>query len=251
MSAPPRLRPGLLRHRLDEQFLVYDPRLDRVHLLDPTTASVLDLLEEGWYSLDLMTTEVAKRNNIKPDPHFVALALDELRAAGLLDETESLIEPLGRVNRREMVRRLAVGGAAALLIPAVATLTATPGYAQLSITGGAGDPCTMSEQCGAGLVCCAGVCAGSCGGNPGDPCDSASQCNSGYCCGNVCSDTPCGTLINCENCFTDEQCQGAVCSTFGRCGIGNDAGKAANGDVCSGNGSCCSNHCTNNICTPT
>ena len=252
MSALPRLRTGLLRHQLDKQFLVYDPRFERIHLLDPTTASVCDLLEEGGYSLDMMTSEVAKRNNVEPDPAFVTLAFDELRAAGLLDQSETLVAPLGGVNRREMVRKLAMGGAAALLVPAVASLTATPGYGQgQSITGGAGDPCTLSVQCGPGLVCCAGICAGTCGGGPGDQCDTASQCNSGFCCGNVCSATACGTLGDCENCFTDEQCEGGVCSTFGRCGIGNDADKLPNGAVCTGNGTCCSNHCRNNICTPT
>jgi hypothetical protein len=252
MSALPRLRRGLLRHQLDNQSLIYDPRLERIHLLDPTTAFVFDLLEEGKTSLDMMTGEIARRHNVEAQPALVSLALDELRAAGLFDESEERVAPLANVSRREMVRKLAVGGAAALLVPGIATLSASRSAAQgISISGGAGNPCTASIQCGPGLVCCQGICTGACGGNPTDPCTSGTQCNSTYCCGGQCSASPCGTLGACENCFNNAQCQGGVCSKFGSCGIGNDADKASNGQPCNGNGNCCSNHCTANICTAT
>jgi len=49
-------------------------------------------------------------------------------------------------------------------MPAVATLTATKGYAQVSAAGGDGGPCTVSTGCGPGLICCNGICSSTCGG---------------------------------------------------------------------------------------
>jgi len=223
MSALPRLRPGLLRHNLDKQFLVYDPRLDRIHLLDQTTAFVFDLMEGGGYSSDMMTREVAKRSNVAPDPAFVSLALEELRAAGLLDESTALVPELGNATRRDLVRKLALGGAAALLIPAVATLTATRGYAQSSIN----QP-------------------------PDAPCLSDANCASGICCEGRCAVFACNSVGACGRCFTDGECIVGECGgttaaprACGGTGLGNDKDKLPNGQACNGNGECCSNNCAN------
>ena len=253
MSALPRLRPGLLRHELDKQVLVYDPRLDRVHLLDATTAFVFDLLERGEDSLDQMTNEIAWRNNVEPDPAFVSLAFEELRSAGLLDESEALMPALGAVTRRNLVRKLAMSGAAALLIPAVATLTATKGYAQLSITGGSGDPCIGSTGCGPGLVCCNGICSAGCDLPPDQPCTSDIQCASGICCPEegLCASVPCNSVPACGTCSTTAECANPnLCGTTATrtCGgtaLGNDRNKLPNGAACNGNGECCSNNCDN------
>ena len=153
MSSVPRVRPGLLRHRLDEQSLVYDPRDDKVHLLDTTTACVLDLLEEGGWGRDRMKTEVARRLNIDVSDDLVSLSLDELRKADLLDTSDATIAPVTDMARREMLRKVGIAGATAILIPVITTLTATPAYAACTGLRSAGSTCAAGSQC------CSGVCA--------------------------------------------------------------------------------------------
>lgn len=156
MSTLPRVRPGLLRQRLDEQVLVYDPREDKVHLLDPTTACVLDLLEEGGWAQPRMTQEVARRLNVAASEDLVSLSLDELRKADLLDTSSAPVPAVTDLRRREMLRKVGLAGAAALLIPAITTLTASPAYAvgtNCVLEGGA---CTQGSQC------CSGICGPPC-----------------------------------------------------------------------------------------
>ena len=155
MNSLPRVRPGLLRHRLDEQVLVYDPRDDKVHLLDPTTACVLDLLEEGGWTAERVAGEVARRLEVDPSEELLALSLDELRKADLLDKSTGSIPPVTDLRRREMLRKVGLAGAAALLIPAITTLTATPAMAATCLHNG--QPCTVSGQC-CSQKCSGGIC---------------------------------------------------------------------------------------------
>jgi hypothetical protein len=152
MSSLPRVRPGLLRQRFDEQILVYDPREDKVHLLDPTSACVLDLLEEGGWARERISGEVARRMNVEASDELVSLSLDELRKADLLDSSSAAVAPVTDLRRREMLRKLGLAGAAALLIPAITTLTATPAYA-------IGTGCVLSPgACTANAQCCSNIC---------------------------------------------------------------------------------------------
>jgi len=184
MKQLPHVRPGLLRHSLDRQVLVYDPRDDRVHLLDPTTACVFELLEEGGWSAERIPSELARRLNVASDESFLPLALDELRKADLLD-SGSPQPVLAEVNRRDLVRKLAAAGAATFLVPAIATLTATRGYAQTTPTGAQGQTCS---QCSAGTQCLSGTCGaqGACNNalKPnGAPCGDKGECCSDKCTG--------------------------------------------------------------------
>ncbi|HYN81414.1 MAG TPA: hypothetical protein VES88_07930 [Gemmatimonadaceae bacterium] len=146
----PRIRSGLLRHTLDNQVLIYDSRDDRVHLLDPTTACVLELLEEGGWTSEGITAELAVRLSVAPNEAFLPLALEELRNADLLEPTEASPAALVDVPRRDLIRKLALTGAAAMLVPAIATLSATRAYGQASPgvgTVASCQPCTQDEQC--------------------------------------------------------------------------------------------------------
>jgi PqqD family protein of HPr-rel-A system len=162
MKTLPRVRPGLLRHHLDDQVLVYDPGDDKVHLLDPTTACVLDLLEEGKWSAERIMDEVARRVNVAPSEALLALSLDELRKADLLDKSATSPAPVTDVRRREMLRKVGLAGAAALLIPAITTITATPAYAVSLLASGA--CCTVGGQCQSG-ICIGTACTNPLGGH--------------------------------------------------------------------------------------
>jgi len=195
MSVLPRVRTGLLRHALDDQVLVYDSRDDRVHLLDPTTGCVFALLEEGGWTSEGITIELAARLDVAPSEDFLPLALDQLRKADLLEPAVAPA-PLADVTRREMVRKLALTGAATMMIPAIATLSARRGYAQgTPISSTRCGPCTEDEQCpdfaGDPTKGCNeyNICAQAGQAPPGAPCGlpgSAPNCCQGSCSANVC-----------------------------------------------------------------
>jgi len=154
MNSLPRVRSGLLRHELDGQVLIYDAREDKVHLLDTTTGHVFALLEQGDRSRDGIVSELATRMNSLESDSLLQLSLDELRKADLLDDGPAAVAPLSEINRRDLLRKVGLAGAAALLVPAIATLTAT------SASGQTGISClTTGLVCGAGVTlhCCPGL----------------------------------------------------------------------------------------------
>src|SRR5215217_6767359 len=106
----PRARTDLLRHRLDEQLVVYDARHDRVHLLDLTTALVLDLLIEGPESPESIVLETRRRSAHYVDSNLVALALEQLRDADLLESELEVDSQIVTPNRREAIQRLTAAG---------------------------------------------------------------------------------------------------------------------------------------------
>jgi hypothetical protein len=195
----PRARSGLLKHNVDDQELIYDPRADRVHLLDPTTACVLTLLQEGGWTPEGVVIEMSARLGIPANASLLPLAIEELRAADLLEPSADAIVPLVDVSRRELLKKLGLAGAAALLIPSIVTFTATPGYAQTSGAGSlaAGQACsaTPGQQCAPGLYCYPsnpGHCVTQGCISNGGPCStSANCCASAFASGNLCPSGTC------------------------------------------------------------
>lgn len=149
MNTLPRVRPGLLRHELDGQVLIYDAREDRVHLLDTTTGHVFELLQEEGKTRESIVSELASRMNSIETDSLLQLSLDELRKADLLENAATPMPALSDITRRDLLRKVGLAGAAAVLIPAIATLTATSAYAQASCLA-LGATCRASG----GLPCC-------------------------------------------------------------------------------------------------
>ena len=199
MTPLPRARSGLLKHNVDDQELIYDPRADRVHLLDPTTACVLTLLQEGGWTPEGVVVEMSARLGVPANASLLPLAIEELRAADLLEHSADEISPLVDVTRRELLKKVGLAGAAALLIPSIVTFTATPGYAQTSGAGtlATGQPCsaTPGQQCAPGLYCYPsnpGRCVPQGCISLGGPCTTSSQCCSSYLAtGNQCAPNTC------------------------------------------------------------
>jgi hypothetical protein len=264
MNSLPRIRPGLLRHPLEQQLLVYDTGSERVHLLDSSSAILFELLTETGWTFETITFALAERTGIAPSRELVDLALEELRSAGLLDETIADIAPMPDVNRREALRSLAVAGAAAVLLPAITTLTATRAYGQGSGATGVGGSCSSNGQCMSGH-CCGGTCrATACNG---DTCANDGQCFSGHCCGGVCAASAC-TTASCGVCSSTADClppRTCISGTGGnRCSGGTNQTAGLSGSSCSAgpgssctqqrnaaNTQCCSGNCVapGNVCT--
>jgi hypothetical protein len=248
MRSLPRVRAGLLRHSLEDQVLVYDPKDEKVHLLDKTSGSVVELLQEGGWTPEGLVAELNDRFRVPADNDVLALALQELGRVGLIEDE---VEPLIDSTRREAIKKIAASGAAVLMIPAIATLTSTAAYAQGSSLRGNGSACTLSNECVSGL-CCNGFCASTCNVSVGGACTFNAQCTTNICCSGVCAAFACGSRVACDTCQTGGECASGNCNNLNLCGTGNGG---ANGTTCTGNGNCCSGNCvkaggSNGTCQP-
>ena len=154
MRTLPTPKAGLLNHNLDSQTLVYDPEADKVHLLDQTSSLVLDFIMSGGSDPGECIARISRELGLTAGDELLDLAVDELQRAGLLADSAALVDTSAQGTRRDLVRKLAAAGIAAMMVPAIATFTATKGYAQASqINIGQGGACAGDGNCGAGLVC--------------------------------------------------------------------------------------------------
>lgn len=155
----PEVRKGLQLHLLDDELLVYDKEDDTVHLLNETTACALKLLQEGRRTASEIDAELAMKAGAVPGDGLLTLAIDELRKARLLEESDDAPKPLDDLTRRDVLRKMALTGAAALLIPAITTLSARRAYGQTSD----GLCREKKECCTVDADCCSNKCDSSTG----------------------------------------------------------------------------------------
>jgi hypothetical protein len=150
-------RDGLLIRELPEEVLVYDRENHRAHCLNRTAASVF-LRADGTRTVTDLALALAPQAEPRARESLVTLALGQLADAGLL--ADAPVAP-GR-SRREAVRR--IGGGAALLLPAVASIVVpTPAEAAATCVSSCvgqpdGTPCT----CSGAPVCTATCVSDSC-----------------------------------------------------------------------------------------
>ena len=170
----PSLRSGLLTEPLLDQVLVYDTADDKLHLLDETTAKVYDLLDKGE-NRNAIVAKLEGSQGSENGAALLALALDELAKARLLNDPKKIAPEISDVTRRQMIQRFA-GIGAAVLIPAIVSLTPSPVYAQAS--GVCGQACSTAGGCAAvpgGCNCCSkgkgGFTANTCTTQPNLPAD--------------------------------------------------------------------------------
>lgn len=156
-NSHPSLRQGVLSHRLDDQLVVYDVAADRIHLLDGTTATVYESLQKG-VGCSAIESKLNAQQTVAPGAELLALALDELTKARLIDGDSGESTP-AMESRRQMLQKLA-GVGAALLIPAIVTLAPNTLYSQAATGFVNGTACTSSSQCAS--RCCASNAVGSC-----------------------------------------------------------------------------------------
>jgi hypothetical protein len=251
MTSLPRVKSGLLKHALENQVLIYDTESDRVHLLDPTTACVLELLEQAPMSVEGLKDKLSSRLDISASDALIQLAVEQLRNAELIEEGKESPFLQSEVNRRDLIRTVAAAGIATVLVPSIATLTATRGYAQGTAPNhGVGNTCSGPSQCISGN-CCNGFCintgatcntagsvpnggacnltvdcavagatctAGVCKGPALSACTTSAGCQAGFkCCGNKCVNNDCNNTTNNNSCTTPVGANPACCS--GTCNV--------------------------------
>ena len=150
-----RTRPPMPRARKDElvvehlpdETLVYDLTRHKAHCLN-RAAAIVWRRSDGRTSIEQMAGMLEDEAMLPRDEKIVRLALDRLRKAKLLeDETAGPGEATVQ-SRREVARRLALGGLA-ILLPQVATLISPVAAMAASTT--TNRNCKMCQ--GVGLPC--------------------------------------------------------------------------------------------------
>jgi hypothetical protein len=156
MTSLPGIRAGLLCNELDGQMLIYNQHADTIHLLDPTTARVFELLQRGARTKEEVVNQLLDIEGSRPGAALFDLAIHELRKAELLDQRAPSAAPMIGISRRELLRRITLTGAAAAIIPTIVTLSATRAYGQ-------GSCLAKKECCTVDAECCSNKCDASTG----------------------------------------------------------------------------------------
>jgi hypothetical protein len=144
------VRPGLQRHMLESDLLIYDPSADAVHLLNPTAASVLEMIEAGFSADQIIGRLDDRADESARGSDLFDIAIDQLSSARLLSESASFEQRGIDTTRRQALQKIAAVGIG-LMVPAILTLTPSSAYAQGSGLGN-GAACESSQQCASG--CC-------------------------------------------------------------------------------------------------
>jgi len=171
--APRARSKGLVIKRLADEVLVYDLETNRAHCLNTQAALV-------WNQCNGRKTirEIAvslERETLEPfTEEMVWLALNQLERFSLLQGPVKLPLKASGMNRRELVKKLGLAGAASL--PLVLSIVA-PEAASAATCRGPGDACVTNARCCSGL-CINNTCA--CLGQNVD-CTTNAQCCSGRC----------------------------------------------------------------------
>ena len=111
----------LIVKELEGDVAVYDEREHRAHELNATAAAVWRRCD-GETPLAEIAEEIAAESELPADEEIVRMALDQLSRAGLLEQAGQRFEAL--TSRRQVIKRLGLAGAAALMLPAVTTVVA-------------------------------------------------------------------------------------------------------------------------------
>ena len=152
-TKPSARKEGLIVQTLADETLVYDLDRDLAHCLNHTASLI-------WHRCDGRTTTkqiaraLAADLSLPVDEKLVWLAVDQLGRHHLLIGGPPTT-PISGMNRREVMRALAVS--AAIAVPVVASIVApTPAQAATGLAPD-GSPCTSGAQCQSG-VCNSGCC---------------------------------------------------------------------------------------------
>jgi coenzyme PQQ synthesis protein D (PqqD) len=134
----PRARTGdLVIERLAEETLVYDLRRHRAHCLNPAASLVWQCCD-GRTTVAAVARRLARELPLPVDEALVWTGLEQLARARLLGDRPAAVA-VG--SRRELVRALGLGAAAAVLLPVVESIV-SPTAAQAA-------SCLTSAECGA------------------------------------------------------------------------------------------------------
>ena len=126
------------------EVLIYDLKINKAYCLNETSTIV-------YQSCDGKTNFEDLRAKSNFTDEIIYLALDGLKEAELLDESENHISPFNDLSRRAAIRR--IGAASVVALPVIASLVA-PSAASAQSCKADGQTCSSNAEC------CNGVCEG-------------------------------------------------------------------------------------------
>jgi hypothetical protein len=128
LPAPRARIKDLIIEELPDEMLVYDLNNNRAHCLNQTTAVVWKHCD-GTKTVAEITQLLENETNSPVDERLVQVALDLLSEHRLLDRPFLLPAVISGMNRRTLVRTLALG--ALVAVPVITSIVApTPAHAQ-------------------------------------------------------------------------------------------------------------------------
>lgn len=134
MTYPRARRNDIFSEALDAETILYDKANHRAHSVNQTVA-ILWESADGRRSVDDLAEILHQKLEIPADRDVVLLGLEELAAAGLLDEPSKIEKGIEPPSRRDVARRLALAGASAAAIPFITSVLApTPAMASSTPT---------------------------------------------------------------------------------------------------------------------
>ena len=148
----PRRQAGLIVEDIEDETIVYDPKVDRMHCLNLTAAFVFRLCD-GATHVDHAARSLAERVGGRTDARLVDLALRRLSRARLIEPSRG--RPFALVSRREAAKALGLTGALSAFLPVVISVVA-PTAASAATCHTAGECCNVKADCCPGLNCVGG-----------------------------------------------------------------------------------------------
>lgn len=142
----------LTRELADGETVVYDRRTNDAHNLNRVATAVWERCD-GKTRITDIARDIQRSLDTPCTEEVVQLALQELHRIDLVDRTLPT-----RISRREVIRKVGPGIAAAALVPAVLSIVAPTPAAALSCIPKDG-ACTSGAQCCSGFCRPSGVCA--------------------------------------------------------------------------------------------
>ena len=145
---------NIVSRQVQDELIIYDKVRDIATCLNSFAADVWDRCD-GRSSPAAIAQALSQSRPEPVDERAVWLAVNRLSRAKLLEEPIKIPPSVpGGANRRELLRQLGLGAAAA--VPVVLSIK-SPAAAQSASCVPQGGPCNTTADCcpGLGLVCCA------------------------------------------------------------------------------------------------
>ncbi len=120
---------NVFAEKLPQEVVLYDKTNYKVHCLSKTAAAVWES-SDGTRTIDELTSVVEAKSGVPAERQLVALAVDELQKAGLMEACSGPVVDAAQASRREAMGKIALAGTAL-----VATLVASAPQAHASTHG--------------------------------------------------------------------------------------------------------------------
>jgi hypothetical protein len=134
----------LLTQNSEDEILVYDLKTDQVFCLNQTAAAVWSQCN-GQKNINQIINLLKSEKSIDTNEILICLTLHELDKNNLLIKTEELSERNPRINRRELIKRAAIG--TTLVLPVISFVVAPTAVLAQSCAQPICSPTTLFQPC--------------------------------------------------------------------------------------------------------